>query len=271
MIRILGIVNITRDSFSDGRRYLEPAAAIEHARRLLADGADIIDVGAESTRPDADEVSAEEQIARLTPVVRALKGDGAAVSVDAWRPLVMRHVLALGADFINDVTALADPEAVAAVRDSTARVILMHAVRAREHARAEPVDTDAATIVDRVLEFFGRRISELTAAGMARERLILDPGMGLFIGRDPRVSLAVLRELPRLRALGLPVLVSTSRKSFLGALLGPPDQPRPVDQRGAGTLASELWAALRGASYIRTHDVRALRDGLAVWNALSNR
>ena len=263
---ILGILNITRDSFSDGGRYLDPDAALWHARRMLADGADVIDVGAESTNPDAEGVPAEEEIARLTPVVAALKADGARVSVDTHKAEVMRHVLALGADYINDVSALRDPDAVNAVRDSDAKLIIMHSTASR--ARAERVEIDATAIVDRIIAFFQMRMKELNAAGIARERLILDPGMGFFLGSNPATSTAVLRDLPRIAALGCPVLVSTSRKSFIGALLGSANQPRPVDQRAAGTLATELWSAQHGAAYIRTHDVRALRDALNLWRAL---
>ncbi len=268
-MRILGILNVTRDSFSDGGRYLSPEAALARARQLLADGAAIIDVGAESTHPDAEAVSTDDEIARLTPVVRALKAEGATVSVDTHKAAVMRAMIALGADFINDVAALRDPAAVAAVRDTDARLILMHSTAAT--ARAERQDVAADTIVERVLAFFEQRLAELDAAGVARDRLILDPGMGFFLGRDPAVSVAVLRNLSRLQALGLPVCVSTSRKSFIGALLGSPARPRPVDQRAAGTLATELWALAQGVDYIRTHDVRALHDAATLWNAIAAR
>ena len=266
--RILGIVNVTRDSFSDGGACLEPEAALAHARGLVADGADIIDLGAESTHPDAEDVPADVEIARLTPLIARLKGDGLAVSVDTYKPAVIRRVLSLGVDFINDVTALRDPESVAAVRDGDARLILMHS-RASS-ARAERGQADPATIVDEILRFFEQRIAALAQAGIPCERLILDPGMGFFLGRDPLVSLAVLRDLGRLVGLGLPVLVSTSRKSFIGGLLGSPDAPRPVDQRGAGTLATELWAVREGVAYVRTHDVRALCDALSLLSALDN-
>lgn len=265
-MEILGILNITRDSFSDGGRYLDTDRAITHARQLVADGADLIDIGAESTHPDAEDVPADAEIARLTPVITALRSTGARISVDTHKPAVMRAVLALGVEMINDVTALADPQAVAAVRDSPARLILMHS--AAQGARAQRQDTDPATIIDRILSFFRGRIAELEAAGINRGRMILDPGMGFFLGRDPRISLAVLRHLDRLAELGLPLCVSTSRKSFLGSVLGNPDQPRPVDQRAAGTLATELWAARAGVAFIRTHDVRALRDAWKLWQAV---
>lgn len=258
--RILGIVNLTRDSFSDGGRFLDPDAAVAQARQLAADGADVIDLGAESTHPDSEDVPADVEIARLTPVIEKLKANDIRVSVDTCKPAVIRRVLPLGVDYINDITALRDRESIEAVRSSTVKLIIVHS-RALT-ARADRVETDPATIVDDIIRFFEQRVVELEQAGIARDRLIIDPGMGFFLGSNPEVSLAVLRDLERLQTLDLPILVSTSRKSFIGALLGSPDAPRPVEQRGAATLATEIWAAQQGASYIRTHDVRALRDAL---------
>lgn len=269
MTRILGILNLTRDSFSDGGRFLEPDVALAHARQLVADGADAVDLGAESSHPDSEDVSAEEEIARLTPVIETLKAEDVCVSVDTYKPAVLRHVLALGVEYVNDITALRDPASIAAVRDGHARLILMHSRSAA--ARAERGEADPATIVDDIARFFDERISTLTAAGIDRRRLILDPGMGFFLGSNPEVSLAVLRNLRRLAKLNQPILVSTSRKSFIGTVLGATALPRPVDQRGPGTLATELWAVQHGAAYIRTHDVRALRDALLVWSALESR
>lgn len=266
-MEIIGIVNVTRDSFSDGGRFLAPEAALRHARQLVADGAALIDVGAESTHPDSEDVSAEEEIARLTPVVRALCAEGVRVSVDTHKPAAVRAMLALGVELINDVTALRDPECVAALRAAPARVILMHSTAQRP--RAERLATDATRIVPRISAFFAQRLAELERAGMPRTRFILDPGMGFFLGRDPAVSLAVLRNLRAFGAFGRPLCISTSRKSFIGAVLGAGDVPCPVGQRGAGTLATELWAATQGVEYIRTHDVRALRDALAMWNAIA--
>ncbi len=266
-VQILGILNLTRDSFSDGGRYLAPDQALAHARQLVADGANIIDIGAESTHPDAEDVPADEEIARLTPVIEALHAEGVPISVDTHKPSVMRAVLGLGADLINDVTALRDAAAVAAVRDSSARIIIMHSIATG--ARAERTDVPELKIIEPIMNFFLRRVGELERAGISRERLILDPGMGFFLGSDPAVSLTVLRDLDRIATLGLPLCISTSRKSFIGAVLGAPGRPRPVDQRSAGTLATELWAMQSGVEYVRTHDVRALRDALAVWNAIA--
>jgi dihydropteroate synthase len=266
-MEIIGIVNVTRDSFSDGGRFFTPDRAIAQARQLAADGAALIDLGAESTHPDAEDVPANEEIARLTPVVQALRAHGIRLSVDTYKPAVMRAMLKLGVEIINDVTALRDPDAVAVLRDSAACVILMHSTATS--ARAERVDVGPATSISRISAFFESRIAALEAAGLARHRLILDPGMGFFLGRDPAVSLAVLHNLGHWAGFGLPLCVSTSRKSFIGGVLGSPTSPRPVDQRGAGTLATELWAAQHGVQYIRTHDVRALRDALTMWTAIA--
>lgn len=265
-VQILGIVNVTRDSFSDGGEHLAPRAAIKRALRLADEGAAYIDVGAESTHPDAEDVPAEAEIARLTPVVQALKAEGLRVSVDTYKPPVIRAMLALGADLINDVTAARDPASVAALRDADVPIILMHSTAPQ--ARAQRADVPADEITTRVRAFFEQRLAALEAAGLDRRRLILDPGMGFFLGRDPELSLRVLRDLPALAAFGRPLCVCTSRKSFLGTLLGRGEQPRPVRERAAATLATELWAAAAGMEYIRTHEVRPLADALRIWDAL---
>jgi dihydropteroate synthase len=260
---IFGILNVTRDSFSDGGQYLQVDAALAHAERLLADGADVIDLGAESTHPDAEDVVADEELRRLEPIIRELKRRGVPVSVDTYKAPVMRRALELGVDYINDVTALREPEATAVVRDAPARLVLMHSTA--HAARAERAALAADDILARIRTFFEQRLAELADAGIAPARIILDPGMGFFLSSDARVSLRVLRGLPELRALNRPLLVSTSRKSFIGAVLGTPDAPRPAAARSAGTLATELWAAQHGADFLRTHDVRALRDALQLW------
>lgn len=267
-MQIFGILNITRDSFSDGGRYLDPAAALAHARQLVADGAAVIDVGAESTHPEAEFVPAEEEIARLAPVVRALVADGVAVSVDTWKADVMRAMIELGVGWINDVTGLADAAAVEAVRGADVRIVVMHSTGAGPRARREDVPVEG--IVEWACAYFEERIASLAAAGVARERLVLDPGMGLFLSRDPAVSVAVLRALPRLAAMGLPLMISAARKSFVGDLIeAAGGGPRRAKERGAGTLAAELWAASKGVAYIRTHDVRAMADAWRVWSALA--
>jgi dihydropteroate synthase type 2 len=214
-----------------------------------------------STHPDAEEVSADEELRRLEPVVAELVDTGARVSVDTWRPDVMRRAIELGVEFVNDVTALASEGAVAAVRDSSCRLILMHS-RSRR-ARADRARAVVPDVIEHIAGFFIERIARLAEAGIERDRIVLDPGMGFFLSSDPGPSLTVLKNLPRLAELGHPVLVSTSRKSFIGAVLD-----RPVGERGPGTLATELHAWRAGVDYIRTHDVRALADAMAMLGAI---
>jgi dihydropteroate synthase type 2 len=261
-IRILGIVNITEDSFSDGGRYLSAEAAITHARRLAADGAAVIDLGGAASNPDAKPVAPEVEIARLAPVVAALKRDGIAVSVDSFSPQVQRWALDENVDYLNDIRGFPEPALYPALAASPAKLIVMHAVDGAA-TRAEVASGD---IMAHLLTFFERRIAALAAAGIARERLILDPGMGFFLGALPETSFAVLRGLSELkRAFALPVLVSVSRKSFLRRLIG-----RNAAQSGPASLAAELFAAEQGADYIRTHEPGALRDALLVLGAATS-
>lgn len=259
---LLGVVNITTDSFSDGGQYLDPAAAIAHARQLMADGADGVDLGAASSHPDAAPVTPAEEIARLTPVLAALRADGTRVSVDSHQLDVQRFALAQGAAYLNDICGFPDPGVYPAVAAAACDLILMHSIQRTGPATREA--TDPAAVWESMLAFFTQRIDALERAGVARDRIILDPGMGFFLGANPDTSLHVLRRLPELRAaFGCRVLVCVSRKSFLGALTG-----QRFDARGAATLAAELYAAAQGVDAIRTHDIRALRDGLAVAAAL---
>lgn len=265
-MRIFGVVNMTRDSFSDGGVYLDVDDALTHARTLRADGAEVIDIGAESTNPDAEAVSAEEEIARLTPVVEQLLSEGATLSVDTHKPQVMQAMLDLGVQWINDVTGCRDPRTIAALAQSRCRVVLMHSTAAR--ARADRKYVAAGEVMPAIRRFFVHQLEVLTAAGIKRERIVLDPGLGFFIGSNPEASLAVLRGLDQLHALGQPIMVAASRKSFIGALLESAEEPRPVAGRSAGTLAVELFAAAKGAEFVRTHDVRALHDALKLWERL---
>jgi dihydropteroate synthase type 2 len=261
-IKLLGILNITEDSFSDGGRYLEPSAAIGRADYLAKNGADIIDLGAASSNPDSKDVAPDLEIARLAPVVAALRAKGVPVSVDSFAPEVQLWAAGEGVDYINDVQGFRNPRIYDRLAASRAKLIVMHAVQ--EGARAERIAVDPRDIVDRVLTFFGRRLPLLEAAGIARDRLILDPGMGFFLGTDPEASYEVLRQLQTLKdAFSLPVLVSVSRKSFLRRITG----KTPLEA-GAATLAAELFAAAKGADYIRTHEPGALRDGLLVRRVL---
>lgn len=261
-MKILGILNITADSFSDGGKYLAPDAALAHAAALMEDGADILDIGAVSSNPDAQAVAPEVEIARLQSVVPALKEKGFPLSVDSFATDVQRWALAAGVDYLNDIHGFADPAFYPELASSAAGLIVMHMVQ--ERGVAVRTDVPHAEIFDRVTRFFDARIAGLEKAGIARNRLVLDPGMGQFVGRDPENSLILLRRLPELRArYGLPLLVSVSRKGFLRKLAG-----QPVERAGAASLAAELFAEAQGADYIRTHAPAPLRDGVKVLKAI---
>lgn len=261
-MQIFGIVNITEDSFSDGAKYLAPEAAVAHARKLASDGADVIDLGAASSNPDSRPVVPQMEIARLLPVVETLKREGIGISIDTFSPEVQRWAIAQDVEHLNDVRGFPDTDIYPALVESTAQLVVMHSVQQRGPATRLRVPVE--TLVDRILTFFKGRIAALTAAGVDRSRLILDPGMGLFLGTDKDASFTVLRAIPELkRAFGLPVLISASRKSFLRRLIG-----RPPLEAGAASLAAELFAVLQGADYIRTHEPAPLKDALAVWRAL---
>ena len=254
---LFGIVNITEDSFSDGGRYLDPAAAIAHARALVAAGAEVIDLGAAASNVDAQPVSAADEICRLDPVIAALADAGTPISVDSFRPEVQRFAIARGVAFLNDIQGFPDPSFYPDLAAASCRLVVMHAVQGR--GRAQRVELAADAVWDRIRYFFNERLAALERGGIARERLILDPGMGLFLSSRPEASLRVLTGLGRLkRDYGLPVLVSVSRKSFLRAITG----RAFAGETGAATLAAEIYAAEMGADYIRTHDPGALADAL---------
>jgi dihydropteroate synthase type 2 len=261
--QLVGIVNITTDSFSDGGRFLDPAAAIAQARRLAADGADIVELGAAASNVAASPVAPEEEIRRLEPVIAALADTGAVLAVDASQPETQRFALACGIAYLNDIRGFPEPSVYPDLATAQCRLVVMHAVEGVGRARAVALTAD--DVWQRIEAFFAERVERLERAGIARERLILDPGMGLFLSSRAEASLRVLTSLGHLKqAFGLPVMVSVSRKSFLGAITG---RATP-GERGAATLAAELYAAAHGADYIRTHDPAALRDALAVMAAL---
>jgi dihydropteroate synthase type 2 len=261
--QIVGIVNVTADSFSDGGRFLQPADAIAHARALAAAGADVIELGAASSHPDSAAVSAEVEIERLEPILGALADDGLAISIDSDQPAVQAYCLERGVAYLNDIHGFPDPSLHSALAAAKCGLVVMHSIQAA--GRATRRDARVDDVRAGVQVFFEERIAELVAAGVSRDRLILDPGMGFFLGSTPAPSIAVLNALPELRArFGLPVMVCVSRKSFLGALVD-----RPTLERGPATLAAELVAAQRGVDFIRTHDVAALRDALTIAHALS--
>ena len=260
--KIVGIVNITEDSFSDGGRFVNAEDAIAHARTLIDDGADVIELGPASSHPEAKTVPDEVQIARLTPVLKALRDTGTPLSVDAATPAVQRHAMSRGATFINDIRGFPDETVYDDLAASGCTLVLMHSVVQGD--KAGYVDTDPATIIDTISAFFETRLSALQTGGVAQSNIILDPGMGFFLGTDPEVSLTVLRQTSTLKErFELPIMVCVSRKSFLQKIT---DQP--VTDVGAATLAAELFAAHQGADYIRTHDVRALKDALSIESAL---
>jgi dihydropteroate synthase len=256
--RVMGIVNITPDSFSDGGRFASTDAAIMHCDELKAQGADILDLGGESTRPGARAPSPVEECERVLPVLKHALTLGLPVSVDTSEPAVMRAALELGADIINDVRALQRPGAVEVVAaHERAGVCLMH-------MRGEPATMQSLAVYDDVVaevaRFLEERAALLVAHGIARDRVVLDPGIGF--AKTVEHNLALLRRQPELLALGYPVLVGWSRKSTLGALTG-----RPVQERLPASVAAALAAVQRGARIVRVHDVAATVDALKVWEA----
>lgn len=230
--------------------------------QLVRDGADAIDLGAAASNPDAKPVTPAEEQRRLAPVVAHLKRHAIPVSVDTFAPDTQRWALAQDVEFVNDTRGFPDSSLYPHLVAGRSRLVVMHAVHTS--GKADRTAGDARTIYDKIVAFFDARLAALDGAGIVAERCILDPGMGFFLGAGTEPSLAVLRRLGELRRrFGRPVLVSVSRKSFLGTITG-----RAVDARGPATLAAELWAARQGIDWIRTHDVAALRDALAVVRAL---
>lgn len=253
---IVGVVNITTDSFSDGGKFLEPAAAAAHARQLLADGADIIELGAASSNPNAGDVPAELEIERLEPVLHSL--GGVRVSIDTAKAEVQRFALSRGIEFINDVMGFPDASLYPELAAGGAKLVVMHSIA--EGDRATRQQRTVHETFDSIRRLLDRRIEMLGAAGIARERLILDPGMGFFLGSSPEPSLAMLGNVAELRErYDMPVMISVSRKSFLRNLA-----PIEGDDLRVRTLAAELMAAQSGADYIRTHEPRPLRQALLV-------
>lgn len=222
----------------------------------------MLDLGAASSNPDAKHVPYEVEIARLAPVVTALKRDGLKLSIDTFAPKTQMWAIGQGVDYLNDIQGFPDADMYPALARAKCKLVAMHSVQGRGPATREK--GNAGTIMDRILDFFHTRLAALTKAGIARERIIIDPGMGLFLGAGVDVSLTVLRRLPELKAaFGLPILISVSRKSFLRKMTG-----REVGEASAATLAAELYAAAQGADFIRTHEPAPLRDALTVAGAL---
>lgn len=264
--QIVGIVNITIDSFSDGGNFIEPQAAIAHAKKLLKDGADIIELSGASSNPHSEPVAATMEIARIQPVLKALD---CPISIDATKPEVQRFALSRNVAYLNDIRGFPDDGMYRELAASSAKLVMMHFisdVSRRSKAKAEldkavRVPKTPKEVFDSIVTFFNSRLPKLRSAGIPDERLIIDPGMGFFLASNPEPSLAVLAHLAELKKkYGLPVMVSVSRKSFLRNLAN--RQAKSDVDIQSRTIAAELFAALQGVDYIRTHDVRALHQGL---------
>jgi dihydropteroate synthase len=256
--QVMGIVNITPDSFSDGGRHADTRAALAHCERLVSEGVDILDLGGESSRPGADAVSLEEERARVLPVLKEALKFGVPLSIDTYKPALMREALDAGADIVNDIAALREPGALDAVAGHPAcGVCLMHMKGEPKSMQAAPHYDD---VVVEVARFLADRVEALRARGVAAERIVLDPGIGF--GKSAEHNLLLLRRQQELLALGLPLLAGWSRKNTLGLLTG-----RPAGERVSASIAAALAAVQRGARIVRVHDVAATVDALKVWEA----
>ena len=257
--RLMGVVNVTPDSFSDGGQFLDPRRAIERGRELVGEGADVLDVGGESTRPGAAAVSEEDELARVGPVIEGLAGIGTSISIDTSKLAVAEAALAAGASIVNDVTALrAEPGIAALCADHDAELVLMHMQGSPRTMQEHPTYDD---VVDDVKSFLAERMEFARREGVAEERIWLDPGIGF--GKTVEQNLELLHRLRELTELGRPLVVGTSRKSFIGKLTG-----ADVDQRLGGTIASCAIAVANGAQMLRVHDLREVREGMQVVGAI---
>jgi len=254
----MGIVNITPDSFSDGNHYLQADAAIAHAKQLIADGADILDIGAESTRPGAEPVALDEELRRLLPVIEGLRALNVPISVDTFKPAVMRAVLAAGADIINDIAGFRDPESIAAVAGTNCGLCVMHMQGEPRTMQQQPSYQDLHL---EVKNFLSDRVQALRSAGVAPQRIMLDPGLGF--GKTVEHNYTLLRDLEKIQIDSYPWLIGLSRKSMIGHVVNKAPQ-----QRLAGSLAGMLAAVSRGAAVLRVHDVAESADALNVWLAV---
>ena len=255
---VMGILNVTPDSFSDGGRYQGVEFALSHAEEMIRDGATMIDIGGESTRPGSPSVPVAEELARVMPALYALRTLDVALSVDTCKPEVMREAIIAGADMINDINGFRAPGAIEAVRDSDCGLCLMHMQATPQTMQQAPRYVD---VVREVIDFLAARVESMVGEGIARERICIDPGFGF--GKTVEHNYALLRNLARIRdEVGLPVLAGLSRKSMIGAIVN-----RPVEQRVAGSVAGALAAVAHGARIVRVHDVADTVDALKVWHA----
>jgi dihydropteroate synthase len=258
---VMGILNVTPDSFSDGGSYRFLDDAISRAEQMIADGVDIIDIGGESTRPGAATVSVEEELQRVMPIIFALRDCGKAISIDTYKPEVMREAIMAGVDMINDVRGFSSIEARQVVADVEVGLCVMHMQNLPSNMQLAPAYAD---VNDEVIDFFSRRLTELDALGVDRARICLDPGFGF--GKTLAHNISMMRHLSVFQnTFGLPILAGVSRKSMIGEIVG-----RPIEQRLAGSLAAALCAVNQGARLLRVHDVAETVDAIKVWQQISN-
>jgi dihydropteroate synthase len=255
---VMGILNITPDSFSDGGHFFSLDHALTHAEQMIADGVDIIDIGGESSRPGAERLSIEEELRRVMPVIYALRDCGKPISVDTCKPEVMREAIAAGADMINDINGFRAPGALSAVKDGDCALCIMHMLNDPQTMQLQPAYDD---VVGEITAFLRERAAAMEEAGIECRRLCIDPGFGF--GKTLDHNLALLRSLGEMQqTIGLPLLAGLSRKSMLGAITG-----KPVERRLAGSIAAAIIAAEQGAAIVRVHDVAETVDALKVWRA----
>jgi len=255
---VMGILNATPDSFSDGGQFASLDYAITHAEQMIRDGVDIIDIGGESSRPGAPAVTLDEELRRVMPLIFALRDCGRAISVDTYKPEVMREAVLAGVDMINDINGFRAPGAIDAVKNSDCALCVMHMLNNPTTMQANPEYND---VVREVTDFLAERIAVLTAAGIDKERLWIDPGFGF--GKTVEHNYALLKAGKQMVAeLGVPLLAGLSRKSMIGAITG-----KPVEQRLAGSIGGALAAVAHGAQIVRVHDVAETVDALRVWQA----
>jgi dihydropteroate synthase len=261
---VMGVLNVTPDSFSDGGRYADLDAAVAHAQDMIHEGADLVDVGGESTRPGAERIDAATELRRVLPVVRALAATGVPMSIDTTRAAVAAAAIEAGVAVVNDVSGgLADPAMARVVADAGCPWVLMHW---RAHSRRMGELAVYTDVVKEVCAELAQRVDAALGAGVAGDRLVVDPGLGF--AKTAEHNWRLCAHLDALRALGHPVLIGASRKSFLGTLLADRDgKPRPVAERGAATIATSVLAVAAGAWGVRVHDVRDTVDAIAVWRA----
>ncbi|MFZ6640307.1 dihydropteroate synthase [Undibacterium sp. TC4M20W] len=257
---VMGVLNITPDSFSDGGKYLNLESAIAHAEQMIEDGVDIIDIGGESSRPGSAPLPLDEELSRVMPVIYALRDCGKPLSIDTYKPQVMREALIAGVDMINDIQGFRSPESIAAVQNAEAALCVMHMQNTPEDMQVSPEYID---VNQDVKTFLRDRLTALTDAGIEANRICLDPGFGF--GKTLEHNTAMFKHLPQFQQeLGLPVLVGVSRKSMIGGLTG-----RAAPERMAGSIAAALLAKQMGANIIRVHDVAETVDAYKIWDALS--